>query len=219
MKRKNAFLLIMGLLVTACLLGCTTTSHYNLSLKNTLSIFMFNDGKDHHFAIPVQYIGDYQIQSFEFDNGFIQTGDYKMPLVRNDISIDVFLNGSSDESGNTDLSGDHIYSETNGKIMFSKMDEPLTKNHVDDNMFNQYNIIIKRPLKNNEMKNITNEYKKGNTYSKFYVEYTITIDNERIEGCGYTDDFELYDGPLGDHDGLPPNLGFFWTWVTDSDQP
>jgi hypothetical protein len=215
MEGMKKFLCVAGLMATVFLFSCATASQRHFSLKNTLAIFILNDGKSYFFAIPVQYIGDYQIQNFEFDSGYIEIGDYKIPLVRGDLSIDVFLNEYSDESGNTDLSGDHIYSEVNGKILFSKMDEPLTKNHADDNMFNQYNIIIKKPLKNNEIKNITSEYKKGNTHSNFYIEYTITIDNERMEGCGFTDDFELYNGPAEDYGWFPPNLGFFKIWFLE----
>jgi hypothetical protein len=180
-------LCVTGLMVISFLFSCATTSHYNFSLKNTLAIFMLNNGKNYHFAIPIQYIGDYQIQSFEFDNGYIQIGDYKIVLSSDDISIDTFVNESSDESGNTDGSGN----------------------------LNQYNFFIKYILKKHDMDNITNEYKKGNTYSQFYVGYTITIDNERMEGLGILDDFELYNGPVGNYDGLPPNLNFFWTWVLE----
>jgi hypothetical protein len=82
----------------------------------------------------------------------------------------------------------------------------------DDLLFNQYNIILEKYLKNSELESINNEYKKGNTDSKFYLEYTITIDNEQME-CGYSDDFELYKGHVQDFQTLgsdfPPNLEFF----------
>jgi hypothetical protein len=149
---------------------------------------MFNNGKDYYFSIPIQYIGDYQIQDFEFDSGFILIGDYKIVLERDDLKIDMFLNESSDEDGNTDGLGN----------------------------LNQYNIILRKNINKSELKNIINEYEKGNTQSQFYVEYAITIDNEKMTGCGYMDDFELYNGPL--QDGLyPPNLGFFWTWVEENE--
>jgi hypothetical protein len=138
-----------------------------------------------------------------------------MNLKRNDISIEVFVNESSDESGNTDGMFNLVHSEKNGRISTSKMDEPLTKKNESEQVFNQYNIILEKYLTNNEIKNINNEYKKGNTYSKFYVEYTITIDNERMEGCGYADDFELYNGPLENYDSYPPNLKFFRTMVLE----
>jgi hypothetical protein len=180
MERMKNILCVTGLIVTIFFFSCATTSHYNFSLKNTLAIFMLNNGKNSRFAIPVQYIGDYHVQSFEFDHGYIQIGDYKIPLGRDDLSIEMFASESSDESGNIGLGN-----------------------------LNQYNIFVQYTLKERDMDNITNEYKKGNTYSKFYIEYTITIDNERMEGCGYTDDFELYNGPVGDYDWFPPNLKFF----------
>jgi hypothetical protein len=205
----------MGLLITISLFSCVTTGNYNFTLKNTLSIFLLTDGKNYYFSIPVQYIGDYHIGGFEFDDGYIAIGDYKMNLKRNDLSIEVFVNESSDESGNTDGVFNLIHSEKNGKTSISKMDEPLTKKNESEQVFNQYNIILKKYLTNNEIKNINNEYKKGNTYSKFYVEYTITFDNERMTGCGYSDDFELYNGPLENYDSYPPNLKFFRTRVLE----
>jgi hypothetical protein len=190
------------------MLNCSAKT-YNFSLKNTLAIFLLNDGENYYFSIPVQYIGDYHIGGFEFDTGYILIGNHEIPLSRDDLNIDVFVNEFSDESGRTDGEHNFIYSEKNGRILISKMDEPLTKNHEDDNMFNQYNIFIENIISNNDMENIINEYKKGNTQSRFYLEYTITIDNERIPGCGYLDDFELYNEAVQNPFWFPPNLEFF----------
>jgi hypothetical protein len=167
------------------LLTCTATRSYNFSLKNTLSIFLLNDGKDYYFSIPIQYIGDYQIENFEFKNGFILIGGYEILLNRDNVNIDAFEKVPSDENGNT-----------NGP----------------DLLFNQYNIILEKHLENSELEKITGEYEKGNTGSKFFLEYTITIDNEQGE-YSYSDDFELYNGPVQDTQTFgsefPPNLEFF----------
>jgi hypothetical protein len=212
-NKPNILLYIIGLFAVISFVNCAKTSQYNFSLKNTLSIFMISDGKNYQFAIPVQYIGDYHIGSFEFDNGYIAIGDYKIVLERGDINIDVFLNESSDESGNTNGVFNLVHSEKNGKILISKMQEPLTIKNKDEQTFNQYNIIITKSLNNKEIRTITNEYNKVNMYSQFYLGYTITIDNERMEGCGYSDDFELYNGPAEGTDWYPPNLEFFKTNV------
>jgi hypothetical protein len=193
-------------------LNCAATGHYNFSFKNTLSIFLLNGEDGYFFAIPVQYIGNYQIESFEFNNGYIQIGDYKITLGRDDISIDVFVSESSDEDGNTDGLHNIVKSEKNGRILFSKMDVPLTKNRGNNAMFNQYNIFIENALKNGDMENIIKQYEQGNVYSAFYLEYTIAIDNELMPGCGLFDDFELYNGTVAS-EGFPPNMGFFITKV------
>jgi hypothetical protein len=104
-----------------------------------------------------------------------------MALQKENLNIEMFFNEHSDEQGNTDGFGN----------------------------LNQYNIFVEYILKKNDMDNIIDQYKKGKTYSKFYLGYTITIDNERTEGCGYLDDFELHNGPAQEADWFPPNLAFF----------
>jgi hypothetical protein len=105
----------------------------------------------------------------------------------------VYVNEASDEYGNTDGVFNLVYLEEKGKILVSKMDEPLTKKHESDNMMNQYNISIERALENDELKNIINEYEKGNTNSHFYLWYKILFDYEQEEQGlhGIYDDFAL----------------------------
>ena len=170
---------------------------------------MLENGKDHYFCIPVQYMGDYQIEKFEFNNGNIFIGDYDILLKRDEINIYVYLNEASDLDGDSDSEFDLIYLEENGIISVSKMGEPLTIKHESDEKVNHYYIFIEKYLTDNEMKNIINEYEKGNVYSKLSIWYDITIDNEEQNGSGMLDDFELYDGLAIDPAWFPPNLNFF----------
>jgi hypothetical protein len=188
-KKNNSFLFVIGLFIMFIFINCaaTPTRQYNFSLKNTLSIFLLNDKNNYSFAIPIQYIGDYQLENFEFNKGYILIGDYKILITGDDINIDVFVYETSDEYGNIGESYN----------------------------LNQYNIFIEYPLKNNEMYNIIDEYEKGNTHSQFYLEYNITIDQEQMEGCGYTDDFEFYNGPVEETILFPPNLEFFRATVLE----
>ena len=91
------------------------------------------------------------------------------------------------------------------------MGEPLTIKHESDEKMNYYYIFIERFLKNAEIRKIINEYEKGNIYSKFYIEYDLTIDNEEQPGNGIYDDFELHNGPAMDSVWFPPNMDFFKT--------
>jgi hypothetical protein len=201
----------MGLFTAIIFSNCTNTRHYDFSLKNTLSIFLLNNGKDYYFCIPVQYMGDYQIEDFEFTDGNILIGDYDILLKRDEINISVYLNEATeeDEFGNSDGEFDLIYLEENGKILISKMTEPLTIKHESDEKMNHYYIFIEKFLKNAEMKKIIKEYERGNVYSNLSIWYDITIDNEKQNGNGMLDDFELYDGPAIDPAWFPPNLNFF----------
>ena len=210
MKGKiNAFLCVIGLIAAIIFSSCATTPRYDFSLKNTLSIFLLNNGKDHYFCIPVQYVGDYQIDSFEFNNGNVLIGDYDILLKRDELNIYVYLNEDTDEDGNSDGEFKLIYSEENGRILVSRMAEPLAKKNEADEKLNHYYIFIEKHLRDNEMKKIADEYKRGNVYSKLSIWYDLAIDNEEQNGSGMLDDFELYDGPAIDHVWFPPNLDFF----------
>ena len=210
MKSKiNAYVCIICIFVTIVFLNCATTRHHDFSLKNTLSIFLLNDEKNYFFCIPVQYVGDYQIGNFEFSSGSIQIGDYEILLKRNEINIYVYLNEEADEYGNSDGVFNLVYSEENGRILLSKMDEPLTIKNESDEKMNYYYIFIEKYLTDNDMKNITTEYERENVYSRLAIWYDITVDNEKQNGNGMLDDFELYDGPAMDSVWFPPNLDFF----------
>ena len=76
-------------------------------------------------------------------------------------------------------------------------------------MMNQYDIFIEKYLTDNDMKKITNEYERGNTYSKLSIWYDVTIDNEEQNGSGMLDDFELYSGPVNKYVWLLPHFEFF----------
>jgi hypothetical protein len=210
MKHKiNVYVCIMGLFAAIIFSNCATTRRYDFSLKNTLSIFLLNNGKDHYFCIPVQYMGDYQIEKFEFNNGEITIGDYEILLKRDEVNISVYLNEAADEDGNSDGGFNLIYSEENGKISISEMGEPLTIKNKPDDKLNHYYIFIEKFLTNDEYKKIINEYEKGNVYSKLSIWYDMSINNEEQNGNGMLDDFELYDGPAIDPAWFPPNLNFF----------
>jgi hypothetical protein len=169
----------MCLFAVIVLSDCATAhqndfSQYNFSLKDTLSIFLLNNGKEYYFCIPIQYIGDYQIAGFEFDNGNILIGDYDILLKRDEVNISVYLNETADED-----------------------------------LMNHYYIFIEKHLTDDEMKHIINEYERGNVYSRMSVWYDITIDNEKQNGSGMLDDFELYNGPAFEPAWFPSNLNFF----------
>jgi len=213
---KNIIKLILTFLAAAVCFGCVTAqrAHNNdFSLNNTLSIFLLKNESGRSFCIPVQYIGDYQIQSFRFESGFIIIGGYEILLNKDEVSISVYLNESADDYGNYTGGFNQIYSEENGKVFMSKMNEPLAAKQESAYMFNQYNIFIERPLTDDEYLKISGEYEKGNIASRFGIEYDLVISNEPQEGgmgiTGIYDDFELYKGAAIDPAWYPPNLGFF----------
>ena len=208
MKNKiYTCLFILGLFAAIIFSSCTSTPHYDFSLKDTLSVFLLDNGKNNYFCIPVQYLGDYQITGFEFDNGNILIGEYDILLNRNEINIYVYLNEDSDEEGNSDSGFKLIYSEENGRVLTSRMGEPLTKHESDEKM-NHYYIFIEKYLSNDDMKRLASEYERGNMYSKLSIWYDIAFDNEEQSLSGMLDDFELYDGPAIDTSFIP-NLNFF----------
>ena len=204
----------MSLFMAIIFSNCATTrqsdfSQYDFSLKNTLSIFLLNDEKGHYFCIPVQYICDYQIGGFEFDSGNILIGDYDILLKRDELIISIYLNETADENGNTAGEFNLIYLEENGRVLVSKMAEPLFIKNEPNFMMNQYDIYIEKYLTDREMINIINEYERGNVYSTLSIWFDITINNEEQNGSGMLDDFELYKGPLNEYVWLLPHFEFF----------
>jgi len=210
MKSKiHVCLYILHLFSAIIFSNCAKTRQYDFSLKNTLSIFMLNNGKDYYFCIPVQYMGDYQIKDFDFDSGYVLIGDYEIMLKKDEINIYAYLNETADELGSSIDNFNFVFSEENGKILISKMSEPLTNKNNSDEKMNHYYIFIEKRLNTDDMKRIINQYKKGNVYSKLYIKYDITIDNELQAGSGMYDDFELYNGLAINPDWFPENLNFF----------
>jgi len=169
------FILSIIILFTAC----AAERQYNFSLKNTLSIFLLNNENGYYFCIPVQYMGDYQIENFYFTRGYILIGEYEIPLIREELNIYTFANEEIDETVN--YSGE----------------------------FNHYYIFIEKILNTEDMINITGEYEKGNVISMLSIEYDLVIDNKPQNGNGMIDDFELYNGPAMDPAFFPQNMDFF----------
>ncbi|MDR2951701.1 MAG: hypothetical protein LBU82_00505 [Treponema sp.] len=211
MKRKVSVLFCIASFLAAVIFSnCATARQYDFTLKDTLSIFLLNNGKDYYFCIPVQYMGDYHIGNFEFTGGYVQIGNaYNILLKRDEVNIYAYLNEDADESGGMNGLFNIIYSEEKGKLLVNKMGGPLKAKNESDDKYNHYYFFIEKHLDNNEMKKMIGEYKKGNVNSKMYIEYDITIDSELQAGSGMLDDFELYDGPGIDPAWFPPNLDFF----------
>ena len=162
---------------------------YNFICEDTLSITILKDESDYIFNIPVQYIGYYQIETFDFSYGNILIGDYNILLGSENTIISIMLNTSSDIYGKTNGSFNLVYLEEYGSVTISKIKEPIKKSRTDKTM-NQYNINIERRLNEDELANLIKEYQKGNTYSNFTVKYEAKIDNEFGE-FGIFDGFEL----------------------------
>jgi len=187
MKRNKIFFCIIGVFAAFISQNCESAQRFEFICQNTMSVYILNNGNNYYFRIPVQYVGDYQIETFDFLNGYILIGDYKIPLERENVKINILMNKSSDEYGNTKGGFDTVYSQENGRIVISKLNEPVIKNKTDYAM-NMYNINIERILNKNEINNIINEYKnlenidynyrEGKTNSKMNIEYKITIDEE-----------------------------------------
>ncbi|MCL2265514.1 MAG: hypothetical protein FWC22_05675 [Treponema sp.] len=211
MKRiKNICKLFLAPVVLIIILGCAAERQYDFSLNNTLSIFMINNENGSFFCIPLQYMGDYHVEKFDFRGGSILIGGYEILLKRDDVNIYVYLNEEAEENGSSINGFNRVYSEEKGKISISKMSEPLTVSPVeDDGKYVHCYIFIEKYLSNDDLIKIKNEYKKGNIYSQMSIEYDLVIDNEAQNGFGTMDDFELYDGIAIDPQWYPPNLNFF----------
>jgi hypothetical protein len=128
--------------------NCTAARLYDFSLKDTLSIFFLNDEKSSYFCIPVQYMGEYQINDFKFDSGYIKIGDYEIPLNREELNIYTYF-GVSDEEWNHH----YIFIErhlSNGEM--KKIIEEYEKGNVSSSVYIGYDLIIdNEPVPGNGM--------------------------------------------------------------------
>jgi len=205
-------LCILNLFTVIFFLNCSNmpAQKHCFSLKDTLSVFLLKNEKGAFFCMPVQYLGNYHINSFEFINGTINIGEHEVQLKRNEINISVYLNKNTNEDGSSDSEFDLVYLEKNGKILLSKMNESLfEKQAKDDENFIHYYIFIEKFLEHNDLEKINNEYNKGNVNSHSEIWYDLIIDDEQQNGNGIKSYFELYDGIAADPQHFPPNLNFF----------
>jgi len=218
--KMNSGLCIVGLVIVLFFSNCTSlakqgsnpasTHNRVFSLNNTLSIFMLNNENKSLFCIPIQYLFNDHIGSFSFSHGSIIIGDYEMPLKTDDITISVYLNENADENGSSASGFNAVYMQEKGKIILSKMNEPLPPKQADDTeKYNHYYIFIEKHLDDNDLANIHREYEKGNGDGRYEIWFDLVIDNEPQNGSGIMDDFELYDGIAIDPQLFPPNLNFF----------
>jgi hypothetical protein len=206
---KSRFVIILGFFTVILFSTCKTIPQYDFSLNNTLAIFLLEDKSDYYFCMPIQYMCDYQINNFLFVKGYITIGDYEILLKREDLKITVYLNEGLDLDEGLVDGFSLIYSEDKGNTQFTKMEEPLLVNSEAIDKYYHYYIFIEKHLSNEEMKSIVKEYEMGNVYSRFGIEYDITIDNELQAGSGLLDVFELYDGIAIDPIWFPSNLNYF----------
>jgi hypothetical protein len=154
-------------------------------------------------------MGDYHIGNFDFIKGSITVGNYEILLNRDELKITVYLNETADLDGRLVDGFKLIYEEENGRILLSKMGEPLSLSTEPMDKQHHYYIFIEKRISDNDMKSMAAEYKNGSAYSRFGIEYDITFDGEIQRGSGLLDDFELYKGPAIDPVWFPPNLNYF----------
>ena len=82
------FILLLIVYLSSCsTLPKTNFSDFNFSFNNTMSIFLLKNEKGHFFCIPVQYIGEFQLNNFDFTSGNILIGDFNIQLSKENTII------------------------------------------------------------------------------------------------------------------------------------
>jgi len=99
-KMINVLLSILILLTVMVFPGCGNTHTPDIFIGNSLSIFLLNNGNNYFLCMPVQYIGEYNISGFKFNNGSVTIGDIEIQLNRNELNIIEYMSETADESGN-----------------------------------------------------------------------------------------------------------------------
>jgi len=208
--RLCILVLFAAIILSNCASVRTSTRPFNLSLHNTVSIFLLENEAGFFFCIPIQYLGDFHISCFEFTSGLIVIGGYELPLLPDNTTIFVYRNQKTDDSGSLDTGFDLVFSKERGTVLVSKMSEPLSVPHIErDGTYIHYYIFIERFLTDHEVKRIKSAYQNGNIHGRYEIWFNLVIDNEPQMGSGVADDFVLYNGPASDAVFLFPNLNFF----------
>ena len=204
------FILFTAIIFSNCASVSTGTRQFNFSLHNTVSIFLLENEAGSFFCIPIQYLGDFHIGSFDFTNGRIVIGDFEIPLLKDNVNIFVYLNQNTDDNGSQDSGFDLVFRKERGNVLISKMNEPLSIQQIETNgKYIHYYILIERFLTDYEIKRIKREYENGNIHAQYEIWFNLIIDGEPQIGSGVADDFVLYNGPASDAVFLFPNLNFF----------
>ena len=140
---NKVFLYISSLIFSIYLSACATLpktnfSDYNFSLNNTLSIFLLKNGNDNFFCIPFQYIGDFQLNNFEFINGNILIGGFDIPLNRENTKIYMYHSVIDEALNQYDIFIEKYL--TNSEM--SNIVNEYTKGHIQSNLSIWFDLVI-----------------------------------------------------------------------------
>ena len=178
-KLKSTTLSIIIFFVVIIFSGCVTMHdisfyHGNETLYKP-SVSIWNDGpRDYWMYIKLydSYPKEYfEIEKFEFDNGFIQINDYKI-VIDKGINIDIRI-----DDYNWDKT---VYYISNGRIGYSNVARLNAFKNSTDNSIIEYRISFMQESSKKDVKKILDEYKRNNNSALLYIKYEITINNEII---------------------------------------
>jgi hypothetical protein len=175
--------------------NCKTTVYYvqfkeDDNISSASIVLSEHDGKQLH--IVTNKIGNFEINNFQYDYGYIKIDDYKILFERNNIDIIISANTPSEIIGNTYYPYNYyVYNENNGIIKIFKMNEPIANKYDANEDINVYDIYFTKKISNNIYRKLINLYENKKNNVQLYLKYDITIDDEVITE-EVIQEFELY---------------------------
>jgi hypothetical protein len=160
--------------------GCWSTHYFRFPAENETAYekhiskpfvsLLKSSNNDYFISVNFDINTAYQIEDFEFDNGFIKIGEQEIIFNKDDISINIYAN----------TMWNSVYWLIKGKRHVSKLSDPvIAENEANNSIIHYIFRFNKSNITNKEIKIIINEYKK-NQNTKLFFKFTILMNNEII---------------------------------------
>ena len=179
MKKRNIIILcIIGFIAIILSINLYSVHYFhfldnngeiNILYQPHISLLKSSDN-NYFISTTFEVNSDYQIEEFKFDYGFINIGNYKILFDKNEININIKINDWRDYRN-------EVYLIINGNEYISKLDDSI---HMENENILYFFNFSKNNIRNVEIKNIIDGYKKNNNSVNLYLKYEIRINDELI---------------------------------------
>ena len=170
MKRKIPIIIIcvlVSIIIIVSFLTCEITYNYSFinddKLNENLYLSLWLGYPAYNFRIYDYYESEQKIENIEFINGYIQIGEFIVPIETNEsIDVAVFVDGN------------RFFSYEKDEMALTNM------KYIQDKILYNYTFYFNKMIFESTVVKINNEYNKKNIKTKLYFKYKILVKNEPI---------------------------------------